>query len=262
MSKEESGKAAEGVRAVDRALSILLAFHADDEDLSAVQLAQRTQLSRPTFYRLVSSLENHGFVRTYGEPQRYKLGPAIAKLAHVWGSTLQVVETARPILREVWEKTAETVALFVPQGDQRLCVAELPSPQPLSFKRGVGYSESIVLGASGRAIVAFSNTTGEQLKVYGMAAAEVEPFLTELQRVRQRGYAFSRNELIQGAVAVATPFYNYDGTVAGSIGAYGPEVRTGEARVKELAGLLRVASDKLSRELGYTAEERLRPAGA
>src|SRR3546814_6447181 len=79
------------------------------------------------------------------------LGPAVARLAHVWSSTLDLSEIARPVMAEAWTLTAETVALFVPRADMRLCVAEMQSPQPLSFRRGVGYSEKLVRGASGRA---------------------------------------------------------------------------------------------------------------
>src|SRR3546814_2097666 len=92
------------------------------------------------------------------------LGPAVARLARVWSITLDLSEIARPVMAEAWTLTAETVALFVPRGDMRLCVAEMQSPQPLSFRRGVGYSEKLVRGASGRAILAFTPLKPGQLE--------------------------------------------------------------------------------------------------
>ena len=47
-------------------------------------------------------------------------------------------------------RPGETVALLMHSGRDRVCVAELPSPQPLSFRRGVGHRENVTLGASGR----------------------------------------------------------------------------------------------------------------
>lgn len=36
-----------------------------------------------------------------------------------------------------------------------------------SFKRGIGYQERIILGASGKAILAFANTSIETIERYG-----------------------------------------------------------------------------------------------
>ena len=40
-------------------------------------------------------------------------------------------------MRRLRDETGETVALFVPEGAFRLCIAEVPSNQALSFRRGV-----------------------------------------------------------------------------------------------------------------------------
>lgn len=242
----------DNVRAVGRALEILLAFTEEDPELSAGELLKRVDLSRPTLYRLIYTLQESGFLLSVGEPQRFRLGPAVARLAHVWKSTLDLGAIAQPVLRRVWEATHETVALFVPQGNMRLCVAELPSPQPLNFKRGVGYTERIVRGASGRAILAYMYPTVEDLRSYvqgtGLNLKELE---AELALTRQRGYSTSHSELIPGAAAVAVPFFNQQGQVAGSLGVFGPEVRLDAARQKAAVNLLLEEAVKLSEALGF-----------
>src|SRR3546814_6379714 len=119
-----------------RSLDVLTACEPGDSELLVADLVKRVGLSRPTLYRLLHTLESKGFVVSSGEPQRFRLGPAVARLAHVWSSTLDLSEIARPVMAEAWTLTAETVALFVPRGDMRLCVAEMQSPQPLSFQIG------------------------------------------------------------------------------------------------------------------------------
>jgi IclR family acetate operon transcriptional repressor len=249
---ENEEKGFDGVRAVDRALAILLAFSPSDDELSAVEIARRVGLSRPTLYRLLYTLERQGFVVSVGEPQRFRLGGAIARLAHAWTCTLDVSRVARGVLRSVWDTTGETVALFVRQGNLRLCVAEMPSVQPLSFKRGVGYSEAIVLGASGRAILAFSNLgdteLGQLTRASGVDPARLKD---ELASIRERGFAYSRSELIQGAVAVAAPFFDRTGEVAGSLGVFGPEVRIDVPKVDGFGHLLVDQGLNLSRDLGF-----------
>lgn len=253
----QSDEKTDGVRAVARALEILSAFTPQDFELSAADLLKRVDLSRPTLYRLLYTLEQHGFLTSDGEPQQFRLGPAVARLAQVWTSRPDLSAVAQPILRRLWERTKETVALFVPQGGLRLCLAELPSPQPLNFKRGAGYTERIVRGATGRAILAYMDTTLQQRRRWAEQAG-IDPMTleTELAQTRKRGYATSRNELIDGAVAIGVPFFDRRGAIAGSIGIFGPEVRLNTARQRQIAPLLKQEARSLSKDLGFEGHEK------
>jgi IclR family acetate operon transcriptional repressor len=255
---DESGvlptSGSEGVRAVERALDVLAAFSAGDSELLVADLLKRVQLSRPTLYRLLRTLELKGFVTSAGEPQRFRLGPAVARLAHVWSSSLDLAAIARPAMQEAWSYTSETVALFVPRGEMRLCVAEMQSPQAISFRRGIGYSEKLVRGASGRAILAFLPLVPGQLEAFAAGTnADIGWLREQIVITRERGYAMGHNELIQGAYAVAAPFFDGSGAVAGSLGVFGPDVRLTEARVNEIGHFLRGLAGRLSETLGGPA---------
>jgi DNA-binding IclR family transcriptional regulator len=259
MAAAEKADKSDNVRAVGRALEILLAFSEDAPELTASELLKRVDLSRPTLYRLIYTLEEHGFLVSLGEPQRFRLGPSVSRLAHVWNGSLDLKALAEPVLRKLWEETQETVALFVPQGNMRLCISELPSPQPLNFKRGVGYTERIARGASGRVILAFSQTTKEQLRGYLKGTeTSLSDFEAELAAIRARGYATSHSELISGAAAIAAPVFDKTGQVAGSVGVFGPEVRLNPAKLKSFAKTLTGQAGTLSESLGYSPGKRLR----
>ena len=241
------------MRSVERALDILAAFSPAGHDLLVSDLGKLVGLSRPTLYRLLNTLEMKGFVTSSGDPQRFRLGPAVARLAHVWSTTLDLVEVARPVMNEAWLYTSETVALFVPRGDMRLCIAEMPSPQPISFRRGVGYSEKLVRGASGRAILAFTPLVEGQLEAYSAGTnADIGWLREQLAVTRDRGYAMGHNELIQGAYAVAAPFFDGRGAVAGSLGVFGPDIRLTEARVREFGAILREMAYRITQAMGGT----------
>lgn len=247
-SAEKSG---DGVRAVERALDVLAAFAPGDTDLLVADIVKLVGLSRPTLYRLLNTLEKKGFVSSSGDPQRFRLGPSVAKLAHVWSSTLTLTDVARPVMADIWKFTSETVALFVPRGDMRLCVAEMQSSQPISFRRGVGYSEKLVRGASGRAILAFTPLKSGQLEAYSAGTnSDLAWLKDQLEITRERGYAMGHNELIQGAFAVAAPFFDSSGAVAGSLGVFGPDARLTEARMHEFGVMLLEMAAKLTLSLG------------
>jgi len=258
---ETAEKAGEGVRAVDRALDILMAFTATDHRLTAGELARRVDLSRPTLYRLLRTLEHKGFIVSSGEPQRFELGPSVANLAHVWGAGLDIASVAQPMMRRLWEATGETVSLLVHQGRSRTCVAELPSAQPLSFKRGVGYSTDVTLGASGRVILAHTPLPEVYLEDKGASQFDVASYLKQLAAIRERGYEISRDELIQGAVAVAVPYFDSNGRVKGSLAVFGPSVRMDAQRVDACVTLLKEEGAKLSAALGYADKVPIRRQG-
>ncbi|MFM0081285.1 IclR family transcriptional regulator C-terminal domain-containing protein [Paraburkholderia sediminicola] len=174
-----------------------------------------------------------------------------------------VAQLAQPMLRKLWEETTETVALFVPDGVYRLCVAEMESPQPLSFRRGVGYREKLVLGASGRSILSQMQLPAEELSRYlADPNQDVARLLSELETIRAQGFAMSHHELIEGAVAVAAPFFNGADQVAGSVCIFGPSVRVTDQRVAQFAELVRHEAGNLSRALGQKPRQVQVTAGS
>ena len=246
----DNEKTQDSVRAVDRALEILLAFRPGDEELTVAELLTRVELSRPTLYRLLNTLEQNGFLVSSGEPQRFRFGSSVARLAHVWTSSHSIADVARPFMRRLWESTSETVALFVPEGAYRVCVEEMESPQPLSFRRGVGYREKLVLGASGRSILAHMKLSNDELATYTGSPADVAKLAKDLKQIAAHGFATSRHELIEGAVATAAPFFNGADRIAGSLCIFGPSVRVTDERVKEFGALLVKEAAALSHALG------------
>jgi IclR family transcriptional regulator, acetate operon repressor len=244
-NKEDSTTSS--VRAVDRALAILGAFTALDRDLSAAQLLSRVELSRPTLYRLLYSLERSGHIVSHTTPMsdtlRFSLGPAVAGIAQAWAAKQDLTTIAEPFMQKLWEQSQETVSLFVRQQSYRLCVAELPSPQALSFKRGIGYREKMSVGASGQVMLAFSQE-----------AVQTLADRTAYKSIRTRGYAVSNGALIQGATAIAAPIFNRhlpdgSGIVCASLAVFGPSTRLHGAKIEQLAARLIKATQAISRSL-------------
>ena len=127
----------------------------------------------------------------------------------------------------------------------------MPSRQALSFRRGVGYRERLVRGASGRSILAQLDA-GIDLESYAAGIdIDLDKCRAELAKIRKRGYAVSRNELIEGAVAIAAPVFDGSNRVVASLGVFGPSVRLPQARVDEFGPLLVREGAALSAALGH-----------
>lgn len=240
------------VRAVDRAIEILQSFSADKPSMSVIELQKKVRLSRPTLYRLLHTLTAKGLVRADGEPQRFALDYGVAQLWHVWMSALDATAAAQTIVARLRDQTGETAALYVLRGNLHACVLEMTSRHVLSITQGVGRSEHVSRGASGKAILAFMSD--------GMAASAMQSLpqgtnrkrlLEDLARVREDGFALSRGEVIIGAVAIAAPCFDRSGRVVGSIGVAGPQARLNDDWITRSTKLLVAGASELSIGLGY-----------
>ena len=109
-----------------------------------------------------------------------------------------------------------------------------------------------VRGASGRSILAWLDIKTVDLSAYGArSAADAKRVQEQLEQIRAQGYATSRDELIQGAVAIAAPFFESSGRVIGSLGVFGPSARLSEELVQSYGSLLAQEAAQLSAALGF-----------
>jgi DNA-binding IclR family transcriptional regulator len=244
---------AETVRAVERAVDILEALAAARRAMSVVELGTATGLSRPTLYRLLGTLAARGLVRAEREGARYGLGPGLMRLAHAWGTGSDITSAARPVLEALRDESGETAALFLLRDETRLCVAEVVSRHALAISRGIGETEHISQGATGKAMLAFIPAGDPRLaRIMATLPQGTDParLRAALARARREGFATSAGEKFAGAVAIAAPVLDHAGAVVGSVGLFGPAVRLPPARVVELAPRVMAAAAAISAELG------------
>jgi DNA-binding IclR family transcriptional regulator len=252
MARKRGSTSIKSVRAVERALDILQCFSADRPSMSVLDIQERVPLSRPTLYRLLHTLAAKGLVRASGDPQRFSLDYGVGRLASNWMAGIDPIRTGQPLVQQVRERTNETAALFVLRGDQRLCVLEIAAPHFLKISRGVGETEHISSGASGKAILAFMapDAVAPILRTLPKAA-DRKALLQALDGIRAEGFAISRAEVFAGAVAIAAPYFDHTGRVAGSIGVFGPQARLDQGWEKEAVRSVVQAARDLSAALGH-----------
>jgi IclR family transcriptional regulator, acetate operon repressor len=74
---------------------------------------------------------------------------------------------------------------------------------------------------------------------------------SELQKVRERGYALSFQERVPGISTVAVPVRDHTGTVVAALSVSGPSSRVTRERLFDHLPLAVAAAKDLSRVLGY-----------
>ncbi len=196
-----------GAAAVDRALSVLSAFRAGDKALSVTELADRTRLYKSTVLRLLASLAHGGLIRKTTDGL-WSLGPEISRLAAVYTASFSLEDVVLPVMQQLVAKTGESVALHIKQGEQRLCLFRVDSPQLLRDHVKAGDVLPLDRGAGGRVLMAFSGAKG---KVY--------------DKIRKDGYIHAVSDRVPGLVGVSAPVFKGNGQLVGALTLTVPESR-------------------------------------
>lgn len=205
-----------GAAAVDRALSLLAAFRAGDVSLSVTELAGRTRLYKSTVLRLLASLAHAGLLRKTPDGL-WALGPEVARLAALYTASFSLEDVVLPVMKALVAKTGESVALHVRQGDQRLCLYRVDSPQLLRDHVRAGDVLPLDRGAGGRVLLAFDGAKG---KVY--------------DKVRNDGYILSIGDRVPGLVGISAPIWKGTGLLVGALTLTVPESRFKDRFVEDL----------------------------
>jgi DNA-binding IclR family transcriptional regulator len=213
------------VRAVDRALALLLAFRDDEAALPLVELARRAGLHLTTALRLIGTLEAQGFVQRLPSGG-YALGAQLLVLGERFRRGLRLEDQVMPALDRLRTESRESAAFFVREGTARRCLFRLDSPQPVRTIARVGEVAPLGIGAHGRALVALEAPAALRLPIV------------------------SRGERLAEVAAIAAPVLDARGAIAGSIGITMPLYRFDAAAEALCLPLVLREAIALTRALG------------
>lgn len=205
-SVAEANAAAGGVAAVDRALSLLAAFHEGDAALSLTELAARTRLYKSTVLRLLASLEHGGWVQRQ-EDARYAVGPAAARLHAVYAQSFSLDKRVMPVLKALVQATGESAAYHVRQGKDRLCLYRVDSPHPVRDHARAGDLLPLGKGAGGRVLVAFDPELADWVK----------KDRNHYARVRADGYEALVGDRQSEVAGISAPVFGKEGVLAAAL---------------------------------------------
>ena len=250
----------QSVRAVDRALDILLCFTRKEPARSLTQIAESVHMSKTTVHRLLTTLETRRFISRDKDTGMYRLGFRIVEMASLVLQDMELRRWAQPYLKSLLEKYGETVDLSVLDGSHVMYLEVIESPRRVKLAAAVGQHLPAYFTASGKALLAFApeeqvkKILAENIAEYGgKAGLTITRALKDLVKIAERGYAISEQEYEEHINAVAAPIFDADHRAVASIAIVGPSFRLSRERLPELGESIRKIADEISREVGTTA---------
>jgi DNA-binding IclR family transcriptional regulator len=131
-------------------------------------------------------------------------------------------------MEKLSQRTGETVNLAVPDGENVLNVAEVPSTYILSSSGGwIGRRTRPHAVANGKVLLAYGALSQPTVLERYTPQTIVSPgaLADELASIRSEGYATAIAELEEGLVAVAAPVFDPAGACVAALSISGPEYR-------------------------------------
>ncbi|MFW8565058.1 IclR family transcriptional regulator [Orrella sp. 11846] len=228
-------KSAPGVAAVNRALSILMAFEHSIEGLTVAEISQITGLYHSTILRLSESLLNYGFLVRLDDG-RFRLGSTPMFLGMLYQSSFRLWDYAAPVLRKLVNDTRETAAIYIRDGDSRVCLHRMTQPRGVLMHVREGERVELDKGAAGKVLLAFSGQPGE---IY--------------DKIRNAHYALSMGERGGESIGLACPVFGIQQKVLCSISLGMPIFRMNRQIFEASLPLVMQAAATLTQQLGGDA---------
>ncbi|MBS0451613.1 MAG: IclR family transcriptional regulator [Proteobacteria bacterium] len=255
----EDGADRYNVPALERGLRILCEFTREHRTLSAPELARRFDLPRSTVFRLLTTLENMGFLERAEGGRDYRLGLAVLRLGFEYLASLELTQLGTPLLQRLSEELHTSCNLVVRDGRSIVYVAKMAQATPFASSVTVGTrlpAHATVLGR-----ILLEDLTLPQLRdLY--PEDHLEAFspstpktVTELfdmvQADRQRGYVLGEGFFEANISSIAAPVRDHSGHIVAALGATIPSGHIEEGRIDEMVARVRATADDISGLLNY-----------
>lgn len=248
------------INSLARGLQALTLMAQAEGPLGVTELAEALGVDPSSSYRLLATLEEHGFVRQETQGKKYALSYAALDLANAVIRRLDVAKLAGPHLRRLVTRTGESAHLAVRDDTRAVFVAQERATAILRVDTALGSFEPVHCTAVGKALLAdFGEADLDALFPDGTLPRQTSQTITslndlqaELARTRARGYAYDDEEMHPGVRCLAAPVRNHHGEIVASAGISGPTTRLTRERLPDLAAAVCDAADAISAEMGYT----------
>jgi len=246
-------KLSRGQATLAKGLEILCLFSEQRPTISVHDVISHLKVPRSTAYRYLRTLRQYGFIEEDSQSSRFRLGMKMLELSRLAGRRHTLVEVALPVMKRLCDETGESVFLSVANGTNAVCLERVESQNPVRFSYERGKSSPLHGGASAKVLLAFlDKDTQSQVinpeklpKLGPNTITDPKELKDELSRIRQRGYAFSQEEVDPGAWAIAVPILARNGRLLASLTVGGPIHRLPPER-DELAKRLKEAAAEIA----------------
>lgn len=258
MPRGKAGSSSRPTRTLLRGLAVLETLASERRSLGPTEIAGIVDLDKATVSRLLTTLQEAGYVRRDPATRTYTLSMKILQLSQAFSPQLGLREISHPHLRKLCDEVHETVHLGIRDGARVVYVDKVESEgQSIRMVSAVGQTMPVHTTALGKAILAALRPEDRDRALEGVtfdprsprSITNREAFLEELERTRARGYAIDDRENEDNVTCVGAPIVGTRGDVIAAISISAPTFRVSD-KVAALGAACRATAEGISQEIG------------
>ena len=222
--------------------------------LGLIELSKMLQLNKSTVHRVLNSLIYMGYVKQDPSTLKYSLTYKICKIANHVLNQIDLVDIARPYLKELAFKTGETVHLVEKEDISAIYIDKVEnSSNTVRLISKVGKSIPLYCSGVGKAMMAdMDEKTLRKIWEKSDIAAlteytitDVERLLRQLELIRKNGFAVDDEENELGVRCVAVSLKDLKGRPRFAISISAPSIRMSDDRIEELSEMVKETKEKI-----------------
>ena len=160
---------------------------------------------------------------------------------------MDICAVGYPYLEELHARYNESVGLYIPAGNVRICVARIDCTQALRQTVPIGSTRPIDCGAAGHVLVAFGDSSQTQ-EIQRISSTCTK---SKLDQVRSRGYSVSYGEIISGLTSIAAPVFDSKNKLVCAMVLAAPSIRVPTQVEEAYIRIVKATAAKMSAKLGY-----------
>ncbi|MFM0737402.1 IclR family transcriptional regulator [Paraburkholderia xenovorans] len=240
--------AAPGPGMLERAFAVIRAVAEAQPDGGRVtRLAKAVGLTQGTVHRILHALIAEGIVEQDEGSKLYRLSVDFFALAAQAGNPSGMRTLCRPALLRLCASLGDTIFLLVKSSFDAVCLDICEGPFPIrSFTGDIGGRVALGVGQGSLAILAFlPEAEREEIirfnvpRIRGYGVLDEVYLRTEIERVRQLGYAGRNSGVLDGMAGVAVPILDRTGVAVAALSVGTLAARLGDDRLPMVVELLR-----------------------
>lgn len=217
------------VRALERALDLLDSFSIAEPELSFTALCERLDLPKSTLFRLISILEERGYVERSIDSDRYRIGIRAFEVGSIYIQSTRIDAEAQPVLKALAQACNQTANLAVLDNGEIVHIGVVAPSRAIRFYATIGQRDPVHCTGLGKVLLA--GTTDEELeaivKQRGLiyrterTVSTLAALRAQVAEIRARGYAIDDQESVPGLTCIAAPIRDAKDRVVASVSVSG-----------------------------------------
>jgi DNA-binding IclR family transcriptional regulator len=219
-----SGPGGDGIQAVVLALRVLERLAEEGRPMGVTALAAALNTTKSRIWRHLQTLMQQGYIVQSDDTERYRVGARLVTLGHAVGNSLDIVSAGYSIIQDLRDSIGHSAVISQAEKDGVRILSTVSGKSAIEIGVRPGSLLPFHNSAQGKIALAFGGD-GLRAAVFNARLEKSTPntivspaaMRTEIERVRQQGWAAAPNESMIGLNALAAPVFDAAGKLVGAV---------------------------------------------